>query len=62
MKLNEWKTKAQLYGIIAAFLDNQREIAGFVTRLYTALKDVDAAELKETFLSKLAELVHEDRI
>lgn len=60
MKLNEWKIKAQLYGIIASFMDNQKDIAEFVTRMYTALKDVEPDELKEALISRLAELAHEE--
>lgn len=60
MKLNEWKIKAQLYGIIASFMDNQKDIAEFVTRMYTALKDVEPDELKEALISRLAGLAHEE--
>lgn len=60
MKLNEWKIKAQLYGIIASFMDNRKDIAEFVTRMYAALKDVEPDELKEALISRLAELAHEE--
>ena len=59
MKRNEWKVKSRLYGLIASFIDNQEDILNFIGKLYESLKDVDADEMKEMFVSKVAELVHE---
>lgn len=60
MKKNEWKVKAMLYGAIAALIDNQKEVLTLLQKLYTALKDVPAEELQKEFVSKLAEIIHEE--
>ena len=60
MKKNEWKVKAQFYGIAAAILNNQKDIISLVQRLYLALKDVPADELRNEIVSSLASLIHEE--
>ncbi len=60
MKKNEWKVKAMFYGTIAALLDNQKEILKLLQKMYTALKDVPAEELRTELVSKLAEIIHEE--
>lgn len=60
MKRNEWKVRAALYGAVAAVIDNQKEMLALVQKLYTALKDVPAEELREELVSRLAEMVHND--
>ena len=60
MKKNEWKVKAMLYGAIAALIDNQKEVLTLLQKLYTALKDVPVEELQKEFVSKLAEIIHEE--
>lgn len=60
MKRSEWKVKAMLYGTIAAFLDNQKEIVELLQKMYVALKDVSADDLQKEFISKLAEIIHEE--
>lgn len=60
MKRAEWKVKAMVYGTIATLLDNQKEIAELLQKMYTALKDVSADDLQKEFISKLAEIIHED--
>ena len=60
MKRNEWKVKNMFYGMIINFVDNQKEFIDFVQRLYVAVKDVPADELRKELISKMAELVHED--
>lgn len=60
MKRAEWKVKAMFYGTIAALLDNQKEIAELLQKMYVALKDVSADDLQKEFISKLAEIIHED--
>ena len=39
MKRNEWKVKAQFYGMLAHVIDNRKDIIAVVEKLYTALKD-----------------------
>ena len=63
-KKNEWKVKAMFYGTIAQIMDNQDEIKGildFVKRLYEELKDVPTEDLQKEFVSKLAEIIHNEQ-
>ena len=60
MKKNEWKVKAMVYGAIAALINNQKEVLTLLQKMYAALKDVPADELQKEFVSKLAEIIHED--
>lgn len=58
MKKNEWKVRAALYGAAAAVIDNQKEILELLRKMYAALKDVPAEELRDELVSRLAEMVH----
>lgn len=60
MKIAEWKVKAMFYGTIATLLDNQKEIAELLQKMYVGLKDVSADDLQKEFISKLAEIIHEE--
>ena len=63
MKKNEWKVKAMLYGTVAQIVDNQDEIKDMldlVKRLYEELKDVPTEDLQKEFVSKLAEIIHNE--
>lgn len=60
MKKSEWKIKAMLYGTVATLIDNQKEILELLPKMYIALKDVSAEELQKEFISKLAEIVHDE--
>ena len=63
-KKNELKVKAMLYGTIAQIMDNQDEIKGMldlVRRLYEELKDVPTEDLQKEFVSKLAEIIHNEQ-
>ena len=63
MKRNEWKVKAMLYGTIAQIMDNQDEIKDMLDlakRLYEELKDVPTEDLQKEFVSKLAEIIHNE--
>ena len=62
-KFNEWKVKAIFYGTIVQLMDNQDEIKdmiNLVKKLYEELKDVPAEDLQKEFISKLAEIIHND--
>ena len=64
MKKNEWKVKAMLYGTIVQIMDNQDEIKDMidlVKRLYGELKDVPTEDLQKEFVSKLAEIIHNEQ-
>ena len=63
MKKNEWKVKAMFYRTIAQIMDNQDEIKdmiNLVKRLYEELKDVPTEDLQKEFVSKLAEIIHNE--
>ena len=63
-KFNEWKVKAMLYGTIAQIMDNQNEIKdmiNLVKKLYEELKDIPAEDLQKEFVSKLAEIIHNEQ-
>ena len=63
-KRNEWKVKAMFYGIIAQLMDNQDEIKdmiNLVKKLYEELKDIPAEDLQKEFVSKLAEIIHNEQ-
>ena len=63
-KKNEWKVKAMFYGTIAQIMDNQDEIKDMldlVKRLYEELKDVPTEDLQKEFVSKLAEIIHNEQ-
>ena len=65
MKKNEWKVKAMFYGTIAQIMDNQDEIKDMldlVKRLYGELKDVPTEDLQKEFVSKLAEIIHNEEM
>lgn len=62
MKRNEWKVKAMFYGTIASVMDEQKDIIGFVQRLYVALKDVPMEDLRKELISNIAELAHEQAV
>ena len=64
MKKNEWKFKAMFYGTIIQIMDNQDEIndmLDLVKRLYEELKDVPTEDLQKEFVSKLAEIIHNEQ-
>lgn len=63
-KKNKWKVKAMFYGTIAHIMDNQDEIKDMldlVKRLYEKLKDVPTEDLQKEFVSKLAEIIHNEQ-
>lgn len=60
MKRKEHKFKLALYSaLINAFNENENFI-NTVKNLYISLKDVPVEQLQEIFISKLAEIIHED--
>ena len=61
MKKNEWKVKAMFYGTIAALMEQQKDILEVLQKMYTAFKDVPAEELRNELISKLAEMIHEEK-
>ena len=62
MKRNEWKVKAMFYSTIVSVMDEQKDIIGFVQRLYVALKDVPMEDLRKELISNIASLAHEQAV
>lgn len=62
MKRNEWKVKAMLYGTIVSIMDENKDIIGFVQKLYVALKDVPMEDLRKELISNIAQLAHEQAV
>ncbi len=60
MKKSEWKIKVMLYKAIFSFFDNQKEVLNLLQKIYINLKDIPAEELQREFISKLAEIIHEE--
>ena len=63
-KFNEWKVKKIFYGAIVQLMDNQDEIKDMldlVKRLYEELKNVHTEDLQKEFVSKLAEIIHNEQ-
>ena len=64
MKKNEWTVKKMFYGAIVQIMDNQDEIKDMldlVKRLYEELKNVHTEDLQKEFVSKLAEIIHNEQ-
>ena len=62
-KFNEWKAKKIFYGAIVQLMDNQDEIKNMINlvkKLYEELKDVPTEDLQKEFVSKLAEIIHNE--
>ena len=63
MQKKERKVKKMFYGAIVQLMDNQDEIKdmiNLVKKLYEELKDIPAEDLHKEFISKLAEIIHND--
>ena len=64
MKKNEWTVKKMFYGAIVQLMDNQDEIKDMINlikKLYEELKDIPAEDLQKEFVSKLAEIIHNEQ-
>lgn len=57
MKRNERKVKAMLYDAILGVAEHHKDILELGQKMYAALKDVPADELREEFVSRLAEIL-----
>lgn len=58
MKKKEISLKITLYTVIEKLITEQKDITALLSDLYAALKDVPFNELKDEFLGKLAEIIH----
>lgn len=59
MKKMELELKYALYSSIIAVKKEQENMIALMQKLYEALKDVPADELRDEFVSKIAKIVHE---
>lgn len=62
MKKNEWKVKAQFYGLIVSVMNNQKDMIELIQNLYTSLKDVPTEQLRSELMGKIAELAHQQAV
>lgn len=60
MKKREWKIKKSIYDAILYTIDNQKDILLVFKKLVIALKDVPTENIREEFISNLAEIIHND--
>lgn len=60
MLKNKWKIKAIFYKTIANVIDNHKDILELAQNLFVSLKDIPADQLRDEFISKLAEIVHKE--
>lgn len=58
MKKKEITLKITLYTVIEKVISEQKDIATLLSNLYVSLKDVPFDQLKDEFLGKLAEIIH----
>nr|DAM62682.1 MAG TPA: hypothetical protein [Caudoviricetes sp.] len=59
MKKKEISLKITLYSVIEKVIAEQKDITTLLSNLFTVLKDVPLNELKDEFLGKLAEIIHD---
>lgn len=59
MKKNEWKIRNAIYNSILGFMENKKEIFNTVMKLFDSAKDMSAEDIRDEFIGKLAEVVHE---
>lgn len=59
MKYKEWKIKIALYTVIEKVIAEQKDIITLLSSLFMVLKDVPLNELKDEFILKLADIIHD---
>ena len=60
-KKAELKVKAMFWGMLAGIIDNQKPIIDMIGGLYNELKCVSPEELRSEIISKMAEIIHNER-
>lgn len=58
MKRKEHKIKLELYTAVENVLNEKKDIVDTIKNLYLSVKDVPMEELRDTFIEKLAEIIH----
>lgn len=59
MKKKEISLKITLYTVIEKVITEQKDITTLLSNLYMTLKDVPFNELKDEFIGKLVEIIHD---
>ncbi len=60
MKKNEWKIRNAVYNSILAFMENKKDIVNTARKLFDSVKDMSAEDIRDEFIGKLAEIVHDE--
>lgn len=60
MKKKEIELKLLFYTYLTEFISNRKNIVNSLSSLILLLSNTPIDELKETFINKLAELIHEE--
>lgn len=60
MKKTEWKIKNAIYNSILGFMENKQDIVNTAKKLFDSVKDMSGDEIRDVFIGKLAEIVHEE--
>lgn len=60
MKKNEWKIKNAIYNSILGFMENKQDIVNTAKKLFDSVKDMSGEDIRDKFIGKLAEIVHEE--
>ena len=60
MKKMQWRVKIALYDAVLGFMDNKKDIMNTAKTLFDSVKDVPAEDIRDEFIGKLAEIVHEE--
>lgn len=60
MKKNEWKIRNAIYNSILGFMENKKDIVDTAIKLFDSVKDMSAEDIRDEFIGKLAEIVHEE--
>lgn len=60
MKRKQWKIRNAIYNSILGFMENKNEIINTAKKLFDSVKDMSAEEIRDEFIGKLAEIVHEE--
>lgn len=60
MKKKEWKIRNAIYNSILGFMENKKDIINTAKKLFDSVKDMSAEDIRDEFIGKLAEIVHEE--
>lgn len=61
MKREEWKMKWKFYKAINSAIENYKDVYIMSKKMFDALNDVPVDKLREEFISKLVEIIHNDK-